>query len=183
MTRIASTPFYADGTVIASWSGWGVRGTSVPATGTDGPALTYPTLAPLLPGAAASEVRMELLTLPASGLFTYFEDTSATLTGASNGAWFASFRVFIAEVDMGLATAYFYVGNAVASLAGALGSITGDLLVGSPRAEASLNGALGSIGGNVVVGTFSFGRPKRTANIFPGLQTIGGTQLGDGESR
>lgn len=181
MTRIASSPFYADGTVIASWSGWGVRGDSVPATGTDGPALTYPTLSPLLPGAAASEVRMELLTLPASGAFTYYEDTSATLAGASNGAWFASFRVFIDEVDMGLATAYFYVGNAVATLAGALGSITGDLLVGSPRAEASLNGTLGSISGNVVAGTFSFGKPKRSTSVYPGQQTIGGKQLGDGQ--
>ena len=181
MTRIASTPFYADGTVIASWSGWGVLGAAVPATGTDGPALTYPSL--VLPADAASEVRMELLTLPASGVFRYYDDTSADLTGASNGAWFASFRVFVAEVDRGLATAYFYVGNAVATLAGALDSMAGDLLVGSPRGEATLNGALGSIGGNVVAGTFSFGRPRDTRSVYPSVQTIGGTQLGDGGRR
>jgi hypothetical protein len=182
MTRIASTPFYADGPVIATWGGWGVLGSSVPATGTDGPALAYPTLAPLLPGAAGSEVRIELLTFPASGTFTWYDDTSASLVGASNGAWTSSFRVFIGEVDRGLATAYFYVGGAVATLNGSLGSITGDLLAGSPRAEASLNGTLGSIGGNLLVGTFSFGRPRRTLELNPGLRTIGGKTLGDGQA-
>ena len=183
MTRIASTPFYADGTVIASWGGWGVLGSAVPATGTDGPALAYPTLAPLLPSAAGSEVRIELLSFPASGTFTWYDDTSASLVGASNGAWTAGFRVFVAEVDQGIATAYFYVGGAVATLNGALGSISGDVLVGLPRAEATLNGALGSISGNVVVGTFTFGRPRKSVEIFPALRTIGGQQLGDGESR
>lgn len=181
MTRIASTPFYADGPVVAQWSGWGVLGSAVPATGTDGPALAYPTLAPLLPGAAGSEVRIELLTFPASGTFTWYDDTSASLVGASNGAWTTSFRVFIGEVDQGIATAYFYVGGAVASLAGSLASLTGDVLVGSIRAEATLDGSLGSIGGTVVVGTFTFGKPKRSLNLNPSPGTIGGTQLGDAQ--
>lgn len=181
MTRLASTPFYADGTVIATWGGWGVLGAQVPATGTDGPALTYPSLS--LPADAASEVRMELITLPASGTFTYYDDTSATLVGASNGAWTASFRVFVAEVDRSIATAYFYVGGAVAQLLGALDGIVGDLLAGSPRAEAQFAGTLDSIGGNVLAGTFSFGAPKRRITLNPPLGTVGGKQLGDAQSQ
>lgn len=151
MTRIASTPFYANGTVVASWGGWGVLGSAVPATGTDGPALAYPTLAPLLPGAAGSEVRIELLTFPASGTFTWYDDTSASLVGASNGAWTSSFRVFVAEADQGVATAYFYIGGAVATLLGALDSITGGISAGLDPASATLNGTLGSITGAVLV--------------------------------
>jgi hypothetical protein len=181
MTRIASTPFYADGTVIATWGGWGVLGAAVPATGTNGPALTYPSL--VLPADAASEVRMELLTFPASGTFTWYDDTSADLVGASNGAWTAGFRVFVDEVDRGIATAYFYIGGAVATLLGALDGITGDILAGSVRAEATLNGALGGITGNLVAGTFTFGAPRRKQSLNPTSPTIGGTQLGDAETR
>lgn len=175
MTRIASTPFYADGTVIASWGGWGVLGAAVPATGTDGPALAYPSL--VLPADAASEVRMELLTLPASGSFTYFDDTSATLTGASNGVWTASFRVFVAEVDRGIATAYFYIGGAVATLAGTLSGMVGDVLMSSVRAEATLAGSLGDIGGDVVVGAFTYTNAKLRFSLPQFVRRVGGKNI------
>lgn len=197
MTRIASTPFYPNGTVVAQWGGWGVLASHVPASGTNGPALAYPSLT--LPAQAGEEVRIELLTTPAAGSFAYFDDTAATLTGAPDGAWTSMFRVYIGEVDQGTATATFIIGNPFATLAGSLDSITGNLAAGLPITAtlagaldsitgnlttgqptvATLSGALDSMSGNLMAGVFSFSRPRQQLSLVPTqVRTIGGQTLG-----
>lgn len=197
MTRIANTPFYGDGTVIAQWGGWGVLASQVPGTGTNGPALAHPSLT--LPAQAGEEVRIELLTTPAAGTFAYFDDTAATLTGAPDGAWTSTFRVYIGEVDQGTATATFIIGNPFATLAGSLDSITGNLAAGLPITAtlngsldsitgdirtgqptvATLAGSLDSMSGNLMAGVFSFSKPRQQFSVVPPqVRTIGGQTLG-----
>lgn len=197
MTRIAETSFYPDGPVIAQWGGWGILAAAVPSSGASGPALAYPSLT--LPAQAGEEVRIELLTLPGAGAFDYGDDTSATLSGAADGTWTATFRVFIGEVDQGIATAFFQVGSAVAQFAGGLETITGQVASGQPPVVvlagaletmvgtvlvgqsgfAEMTATLDSITGAIVAGVFSFGNsPRELSLVPPRRRTIGGENLG-----
>ena len=87
-----STELVSGGWLSSAYEGHGVRGDQVPSTGVHGPALLYQHVT--LPADAAAEFRWVPSTTPGSGTFVLNENSSATLTGASdgfyalNGQWF-----------------------------------------------------------------------------------------------
>jgi hypothetical protein len=118
------------GSVIIGDTGLGVRGDYIPSLGENGPSCLWPSLN--LPTDAAVEVRGLLVTPPSVGsLFTY-EDGSFILTGAPNGIYSFTFRVFADGVDKGIATATAIVGPSLGSpivfgdvvAAGSLGGVS-----------------------------------------------------------
>jgi len=87
MTLRASTTSLIPGRLVAGNRGLGVRGSAVPATGTNGPGFLYNDLA--LPAEANKEVRGLILTRPSAGSFFAYENSAFTLIGAHAQNYFA----------------------------------------------------------------------------------------------
>jgi len=109
MTLRASTTSLIPGRLVAGNRGLGVRGSAVPATGTNGPGFLYNDLA--LPAEANKEVRGLILTRPSAGSFFAYENSAFTLIGAPNGTYTFSYRLFVDGADLGTATVTIIIGG------------------------------------------------------------------------
>lgn len=74
----------------SAYTGLGLRGDQVPATGTDGPSALYPCIT--LPADAGVEVFAQLTRLPTLGVLDFDEDGSFTYTGATD---YFEFRLWV----------------------------------------------------------------------------------------
>lgn len=84
MTFRARISSYTAGYLRASrYAGFGVRGDQVPATGTSGPGIAYPSLS--FPADNAVEIKVLITTPPIDGVLDRGEDTGFTYTAASDG--------------------------------------------------------------------------------------------------
>ena len=88
--------------------GLGVLGSAIPSDGDHGAGYAYNDLT--LPADANKEIRGEILTVPSSGSFFAYEDTSFELDGAVDGTYTFSYRLYVDGADLGTATATIVVG-------------------------------------------------------------------------
>lgn len=109
----------------SAYTGLGLRGDQVPATGADGPSALYPCLS--LPADAATEVFMQLTRLPTLGTLTPDEDGSFVYTGATD---YFEFRLWAAGVPF---TADIGFGPGIVRVSLAVGV---QAIVGSPPGRA-----------------------------------------------
>lgn len=89
--RSDSSQLFAGKWTSSLYAGLGIQAQDIPSTGESGPAALYNDIA--AQGAAPTDEMMwEILTVPASGVFTPYESSEFTLIGASDGAHFATYR-------------------------------------------------------------------------------------------
>lgn len=100
-TRVDSGNWISGKTVVGQ-RGLGILAQNIPSTGTHGPALAYNDLS--FPADNDKEVRVEIITQPASGTWFVYEDTSFTYTGPDNTTNTGTYKLWVAGVDMGNAT-------------------------------------------------------------------------------
>jgi hypothetical protein len=159
-TRVDTAPLIAGSTVCGD-QGLGVLGSVIRATtgtGTHGPGLLYDDWDS---GDDAKEFRALIVTLPANGSLFAYEDGSFTLTGAADGSYSLTYRLFVDGADLGPATATFTVGSG-STFSVAPAGLPSAAVVGTPTFNFSFGSAFSvapaGIPSAAVVGTpiFSF---------------------------
>lgn len=115
--RIDITELIAGALVIGD-VGLGVRGDAIPPAGLHGASYLANDVDP---GDEAREFRGLIVTPPAAGVFYAWEDGAFTLTGAPDGSYTFTYRLFVDGADLGTATATVLVGG----VSGVIGSVTG----------------------------------------------------------
>lgn len=141
--RIDTTSLIAGACVIGN-RGLGVLASTVPSTGEHGAGYLYNDLS--LPADAGKEVRGLILTTPSAGTFTAFEDSSFTLTGAADGAYTFSYRLFVDGVDGGTASASITIGAGSGEAITGSGALT-ETTTGTLAASGTFTGAAEAITG------------------------------------
>lgn len=106
--RVDSVSLISGSTVVGS-RGLGVVASSVPSSGANGPSYLYNDLA--LPADASSEVRGVIETWPLSGTLTAYEDGSFLFSGAADGVYTFTYRLYVDGVDKGTATVTITIGT------------------------------------------------------------------------
>ena len=109
------------GWLTSAYPGLGILGADIPTTGDNGGS-------PVLNDGISptKEYRWALVTPPASGTITLYEDLSFEFSGAANGIHSATYRLWEDGVDQGTATITLQVGPSYTTI-----SVTLDNLVGS----------------------------------------------------
>lgn len=128
--RIDTSELIAGALVIGN-TGLGVLGSDVPATGEAGASYLYNDLS--LPADNNVEVRGQIITPPSAGTFFAWEDGSFSLTGAPDGNYTFTYRLYADGVDLGTATGTVTFGASAGALTGAVAlsnSITAGALAG-----------------------------------------------------
>lgn len=115
--RIDTSELIAGALVIGE-TGLGVLGGVVPSSGEYGPSCLYSSLS--LPADASTEIRGLVIATPSAGVLFIWEDGSFTLTGAPDGAYTFTIRVYAAGVDLGAAVVSMSIGALASALSGAL---------------------------------------------------------------
>lgn len=129
---------YGDGAI-------GIAGSLVPATGEHGPGYIYNDLS--LPADAAKEYRGTVISPPGAGAFAPGEPSGFTLTGAPDGTYVFTYRLWEDGADRGTGTATIVIGAAVYNGAATAGSLarTSDTVAGTytpPGGAGSYNGVV-----------------------------------------
>lgn len=92
--RSDSSQLFAGKWTSSLYAGLGIQAQNVPSAGESGPAALYNDIA--AQGAAPTDEMMwEILTAPASGVFTPYESSEFTLVGASDGVHYSTYLGFI----------------------------------------------------------------------------------------
>lgn len=116
--RSDSSQLFAGKWTSSLYAGHGIQAKDIPSTGESGPAALYNDIAGH--GAAPTDEMMwEILTVPASGVFTPYESSEFTLIGADDGVHFATYRGRRNGVVYGDYTVTMTIGDASPQLAGA----------------------------------------------------------------
>ena len=120
----------------------GVLGSSIPSTGTAGPAYTYNDLD--LPSDADKYIRGVILSGPSSGDFFAYEDTSFIFSGAPDGTYYATYQLFVDNVAVGSpATITLVVGEGLVTINGIVANASAEGL--STAVTKSINTSVGSV--------------------------------------
>ena len=135
------------GWLSSAYPGLGILGSAIPATGDNGGS-------PVLNDGISptKEYRWALVTPPASGTITLYEDLSFEFSGAANGIHSATYRLWEDGVDQGTATITLQVGPSYTTIAVTLDNLVGSLAsVPVPRTaiSATLANVFGSIASQV----------------------------------
>lgn len=133
--RIDTAELIAGAYVIGE-TGLGVLGSAVPSDGDHGASFLYNDLS--LPADAGKEIRGLILSPPAAGTFYVWEDGSFTLTGAPDGVYSFTYRLFVDGADLGTAVGTITIG----SVAG--GSLSGPGVLAGVSAGGGLSGGAAS---------------------------------------
>ena len=125
-----SAPLIAGAWLSSAYVGHGITGAAMRATtgtGTHGPGYLYNDWDSAADD--AKEFRGLLLTAPAAGTFTAWEDGSFTLSGAPDGVYTFDYRLFVDGADLGVATVTITIGAAGASIShsATLAPVTGSM--------------------------------------------------------
>lgn len=98
--RVDSNQLIAGRCVVTQYPSHGVQAQNVPSTGDNGAGYLYNDIAEYS-FAATDELRGQILTLPAAGTFTPYEDSSFSFTGAPDGVYTFTYRGFRNGVSYG----------------------------------------------------------------------------------
>lgn len=105
--RISATDYFS-GLVIGE-TGLGVLAENIPSTGDSGASFLYNDVS--LPADNGKEIRGEILTQPSSGFLVAYEDGSFEFSGAPDGTYTFTYRLFIDGVSSGDYTVTLAVGT------------------------------------------------------------------------
>lgn len=135
------------GWLSSVYPGLGILGADIPTTGDNGGS-------PVLNDgiSAGKEYRWALVTPPASGTITLYEDLTFEFSGAANGIHSATYRLWEDGVDQGTATITLQVGPSYTTISVTLDNLVGSLAsVPVPRTaiSATLANVFGSIASQV----------------------------------
>ncbi|MEJ1938144.1 Ig-like domain-containing protein, partial [Nostoc sp. NIES-2111] len=103
--RVDTSPLIAGSCVVSLYAGLGVTGSELRATtgaGASGAGLLFNDWDT---GDDAKEFRALLVTAPSSGALTLNEDGTFSLTGAADGSYSLTYRLFVDGADLGTASA------------------------------------------------------------------------------
>lgn len=114
--RVDSNQLIAGRCVVTQYPGHGIQAQNVPATGGNGAGYLYNDIAEYS-FAATDEMRGQILTLPAAGTFTPYEDSSFSFTGAPDGVYTFTYRGFRNGVTYGDYTVTMTIGSQPATVA------------------------------------------------------------------
>ena len=136
------------GWLTSAYPGLGILGSAIPTTGDNGGS-------PVLNDgiSAGKEYRWALVTSPASGTITLYEDLTFEFSGASDGIHSATYRLWEDGVDQGTATITLQVGPSYTTIAVTLANIVGAVSsVPVPRTavSATLANVFGSVSSQVI---------------------------------
>ena len=136
------------GWLTSDYPGLGILGSAIPTTGDNGGS-------PVLNDgiSAGKEYRWALVTSPASGAITLYEDLTFEFSGASDGIHSATYRLWEDGVDQGTATITLQVGPSYTTIAVTLANIVGAVSsVPVPRTavSATLANVFGSVSSQVI---------------------------------
>lgn len=108
--RSDSSQLFAGKWTSSLYAGHGVQAQNIPATGDSGPSFLYNDIAAqgMIP---TDELRGQILTLPAAGTFTPYEDSSFSFTGAPDGVYTFTYRGFRNGVSYGDYTVTMTIGS------------------------------------------------------------------------
>lgn len=113
--RVDSNQLIAGRCVVTEYPGHGIQAQNVPATGSNGAGYLYNDIAEYS-FAATDELRGQILTLPAAGTFTPYEDSSFSFTGAPDGVYTFAYRGFRNGVVYGDYTVTMTIGSQAATV-------------------------------------------------------------------
>lgn len=131
------------GWLTSAYPGLGILGSAIPTTGDNGGS-------PVLNDGISptKEYRWALVTPPASGTITLYEDLTFEFSGAADGIYSAVYRLWEDGVDQGTATITLQVGQSHTTI-----SVTLDNLVGSlasvPVPRTSISATLANVFGSI----------------------------------
>lgn len=108
--RVDSNQLIAGRCVVTEYPGHGIQAQNIPATGESGAGYLYNDIAEYS-FAATDELRGQILTLPAAGTFTPYEDSSFSFTGAPDGVYTFTYRGFRNGVSYGDYTVTMSIGG------------------------------------------------------------------------
>lgn len=111
--RVDTSPLISGALVVGN-RGLGVLGSAVPSTGDNGAGYLYNDLS--LPADANKEVRGLILTQPSAGTLYAYEDSSFEFTGAPDGSYTFTYRLYVDGADTGVGTVNLQVGSPVAAV-------------------------------------------------------------------
>lgn len=160
----------------SAYTGLGLRGDQVPATGSDGPSALYPCIT--LPADAAVEVFAQLTRLPTLGVLVFEEDGSFVYTGATD---YFEFRLWVDGVAAtgdighgpGIVRVALNVGAAPAS------GFTDGATLGPVAAGGSLASQLSAFtGGGALAGVIAAGQLGPNASAFSAGAALGAVRAG-----
>lgn len=139
------------GWLTSAYPGAGIRGAEIPTGGSNGGS-------PVLNDGitADNEYRWQIEVPPAKGKLTLFEDLSALYEPTDDGAYSAAYRLWENNVDRGVGTMYFTVGEVASALAGDGAALA------SGSARVSVVVWVGGLGSAAASGT---GAPIATVSI------------------
>ncbi len=123
------------GAVVVGVRGLGVKGSTIPSTGTDGPSPVYASLS--LPADANKEYRFKLVTAAYPGSMTIAESTGVSITGLTDGNNFFVVKLYENGVDIGDITTSMLIGSSPGVQA---------VLVGVESAAAEVGGVSVALG-------------------------------------
>lgn len=98
--RVDSNQLIAGRCVVTEYPGHGIQAQNVPATGSNGAGYLYNDIAEYS-FATTDELRGQILTLPAAGTLTPYEDSSFSFAGAPDGVYTFTYRGFRNGVSYG----------------------------------------------------------------------------------
>ncbi len=135
------------GWLTSAYPGLGILGSAIPTTGDNGGS-------PVINDgiSAGKEYRWALVTSPASGTITLYEDLTFEFSGASDGIHSATYRLWEDGVDQGTATITLQVGPSYTTISVTLDNVTGAVSsVPVPRTaiSATLANVFGSVASSV----------------------------------
>lgn len=188
--RVDTTSLIAGACVVGN-RGLGVLGAVIratTATGTHGHGYLYNDLT----GADdAKEIRGLILTAPSAGTFAANEDGSFTLTGAADGTYSFSYRLFADGADLDTATGSIIIGAAPATVTvsvAATGTITGTVSASAVVTGPALGGVTvsvaatgtitGTLAAQVAVSTVVWAlMPRRRSSAMAAAAWLASTRL------
>lgn len=131
------------GWLTSAYPGLGILGSAIPTTGDNGGS-------PVLNDgiSAGKEYRWALVTSPASGTITLYEDLTFEFSGASDGIHSATYRLWEDGVDQGTATITLQVGPSYTTIAVTLANIVG-AVASVPVPRTAISATLANVFGSV----------------------------------
>lgn len=160
------TSSWLPGAVLVGDLGFGVLGSEVPSTGTDGAGYLYNDLS--LPADANKEVCGRITSWPASGTLTAYEDSSFSFSGAADGTYYFEYQLYVDGVATGSPVSVDMIVGA-ASIATATGTASASGFTAGVAQSTEISAALGTATAQGFSATIS-----TTIDTAPGTATAAG---------
>ncbi len=148
MTVLVSASRLIPGAVVCGARGLGVKGSTIPSSGGDGPSPVYPSLS--LPADANKEYRVVLVAQPSFGTMSIGENTGTTVTNLQNGTTSFSLDLYEDGVKIGTIVNQVMIG-VVNVLVNMVGVESGSAELGSVTVEVGQTASTNAVAARVML--------------------------------